>query len=353
MLNAANGGMLDKTFAFSNIANLVGGSSSDTFRFLSAGSLSGTVDGGGGTNKLDYSGNGGVAVIVNLQSHSAPDINGGAPGGFSNIQSLAGSTAATNLLIAANSYNNWSITGTYAGKVNTFSFTGIENLQGSSNVDVFKFSAAGKETSINGGGGGDWLDYSGFASAVAVDLLAGSATNVNGGLPGSISNIQNVHGGNAGNILHGNSQGNILIGGLGGGAITGGTGRSILIADKGSASITGGSSAGGDILIGDYTTFDTMTTAHEAALASILAEWQSADNYTDRFNDINKGTAYVPGSHLNGSNVLKWGTTVKDDPSPDAALTVNAASASGLDWFFVDTNDTAINLISGDHKDNT
>ena len=31
---------------------------------------------------------------------------------------------------------------------------------------------------------------------------------------------------------------------------------------------------------------------------------------------------------------------VNDDPLPDAALTVKAASASGLDWFFVDTNDT-------------
>ncbi len=192
--------------------------------------------------------------------------------------------------------------------------------------------------------------YSAFASAVAVNLLTGSATNVNLGLAGSVSNIQNVHGGNAGNTLTGDAQGNILIGGLGGGAITGGTGRSLLIADKGSAHITGGSSTGGDILIGDYTTYDTMTTAHELALASILAEWQSADSYATRFHDINTGT----GGGLNGANKLNWGTTVKDDATPDAAFTLTAApSASALDWFFLDSNDTKVNFETGEHVNNT
>jgi hypothetical protein len=347
------------SFHFSAIANLTGGTGTDTYKFTGASpSLAGTITDTSGVNKLDYSGYTGGPISVNLATMAASLVNGGGAGGFiGTLSSLAGSPNTGDTLTAANAYNLWSITGPNAGKVNSFAYTGIENLVGGSNVDVFKFSAAGTEASINGGGApagqGDWLDYSGFASAVAVNLVTGSATNINSGLAGSVTNIQNVHGGNALNTLTGDSQGNILIGGsAGGGTITGGTGSSLLIADKGGASVTGGS--GSDILIADYTTFDTMTMANELALMSILAEWQSADSYADRFGDINQGSAYVGGSHLNGNNRLAWGTTVKDNGLPDAAATVTAApSLSALDWFFVDTNDITVNFETGEHVDNT
>ena len=58
---------------------------------------------------------------------------------------------------------------------------------------------------------------------------------------------------------------------------------SILIGDKGADSVTGGS--GGDILIGDSTSFDTMTAANITALMGILAEWVSPDSYATRFAD--------------------------------------------------------------------
>src|SRR5262249_45759723 len=54
--------------AFSGFANLTGGSQADTFKFASGGSVAGKVDGGAGTNTLDYSGDGGVAATVNLAS---------------------------------------------------------------------------------------------------------------------------------------------------------------------------------------------------------------------------------------------------------------------------------------------
>jgi hypothetical protein len=92
-----------------------------------------------------------------------------------------------------------------------------------------------------------------------------------------------------------------------------------------------------------------MTSTHEKALMSILAEWQSADTYATRFHDINTGT----GGGLNGTNKLNWVTTVKDDAAPDAAFTLTAHTTSGLDWFFADTNDTEANFTSGDHVNNT
>ena len=61
----ANEGTLN-TLQFISIENLTGGSGDDLFRFLTGGSISGTIDGAGGINTLDYSSQ--VAgVAVNLQ----------------------------------------------------------------------------------------------------------------------------------------------------------------------------------------------------------------------------------------------------------------------------------------------
>jgi hypothetical protein len=344
-ISSANGGTAG-TESFGGFENLVGGSGNDTFKFVGAGSVSGTVNGGGGTgNKLDYTGLGGP-VAVNLQTGSASLLRGGAAGGFSSIQTVAGSKSAANTLVGPDATTTWTISNANAGKAGKVGFSRFENLQGGAGLDVFKFTGGGVITgSINGGGAplheGNWLDYSSWGSAVAVNLQTGTATRVGGG----VSNIQDVHGSNFGSTLTGNGQGNILIGGTGSDIITGGTGVSLLIGDMGADQVNGGS--GGDILIGDYTTYDSMTTAHEVALMGILAEWQSADSYATRFHDINTGT----GGGLNGTARLNFGTTVLDDGAAD---TVTAAvSGQPLDWFFQGVGDTLVNKEAGEHVNNT
>jgi hypothetical protein len=274
------------------------------------------------------------------------DFSGGA---FSVPVSFVGGTG-TNTLVGPDVASAWSVTGANAGKVGTVSFSKVANLVGGSGVDVFKFTAAGSLSGRLDGGAapvhqGNWLDYSGLASAVAVNLQTGSASKVAGGAAGQVAHIQNVHGGDGGSTLTGNSQGNILIGGLGADTIQGGSGRSLLIGGKGADHVTGGS--GGDILIGDYTTYDAMTTANQTALMGILAEWQSAHSYATRFHDINTGT----GGGLNGAKKLNWGTTVKDDVAADAVTA--AASAQALDWFFQGLGDQLFNLQPGEHVNNT
>jgi autotransporter-associated beta strand protein len=54
-LSGANAGTLDGQISFASIQNLTGGASSDAFHFQTGGSLSGQIDGGGGSNTLDYS----------------------------------------------------------------------------------------------------------------------------------------------------------------------------------------------------------------------------------------------------------------------------------------------------------
>jgi hypothetical protein len=234
----------------------------------------------------------------------------------------------------------------------------MANLTGGTGVDTFKISTGGSISgTINGGGApanqGDWLDYSSFSGPVTVNLATGAATNVNGGAAGGVTGIQDVHGGNGGNTLTGNSQGNILIGGTGTNTILGGSGRSLLIADRGASNITGGSGGsanGGDILIAGYTSYDTVSAANQAALMSILAEWQSSDSYATRFSDIDTGT----GGGLNGSNRLNYGTTVFDNAKVN---TLTAQPGTGvLDWFFGNfaTGHTTINNFeTGEHKNNT
>jgi hypothetical protein len=342
-VSAAGGGKAG-TYSFRGFTNLVGGSGNDTFKFSGSGSVPGTLDGGTGINKLDYSGDGGVSIAVNLATDSASRIDGAAAGGFQHIQSLAGSTSSSDTLTGPNATTLWTISGINAGKAGSFAFTGIEKLVGGTGLDTFKLgSASARVTSMDGGGApsaqGDWLDCSAFTATVSVtiDLNAGQVrwtvgtTNVTV----SLANIQNAVGGAGNDTLVGNSLGNILIGRAGNDTITGGTGRSVLIGDNGSDTITDGS--GSDILISGTTTYDKNKTA----LMEILAEWQRTDeNYTQRVADLKNGGG------LNGSYKLIWGSTVKDDGTQDV---LNGA-VGGLDWFFANLAQDTINNQNGNEQ---
>jgi Peptidase M10 serralysin C terminal len=304
---------------FAGFKNLRGGSQNDVFRFRPGSSLSGVVDGGGGSNALDYSFDGAVAATVNLQTHAATLVHGGAPGGFVHIQAVVGSTATSDRLIGLNVPTLWQITGSNAGMAGGVAFAGIKNVQGGTASDIFRFTPNGSLSGgLAGGGGGDWLDYSLFTTPVAVNLLTASASRVGSAATGKVSQIQNVVGGNGNDALVGNALGNILIGGSATNVVTGGSGRSILIGGAGTSTIKGGPAD--DILIAGTTSFD----ANHAALMSILAEWQRTDKtYAQRIADLRNGGG------LNGTTKLIWGATVQDDDGSDTLT-----GGPGLDWFF-------------------
>jgi Ca2+-binding RTX toxin-like protein len=98
------------------------------------------------------------------------------------------------------------------------------------------------------------------------------------------------------------------VGGAGADVLVGGNGRSVLIGGGGNDVITGGS--GDDILIGGTTNFD----ARDAALQSILLEWQRTDRaYLERVADLSNGGG------LNRGNKLIFGKTVHDDGGSDVS----------------------------------
>jgi hypothetical protein len=269
---------------------------------------------------------------------------------------FAGGSGGTNTLQGSNAVNNWSITKANGGTLTTtpttgtVSFSQVQDLVGGTGVDVFKFSVAGTVQSVNGGGGGDWLDYSTFPSTVGVSvnlsgaavngINAGSASNVNGGSASVVSNVMNVRGGAGNDTLIGGG-GNILVGGGGNDTLidtyagSAGSGRSLLIGGTGGDTLTAG--AGGDLLISGSTSYDTKN----AALAAILAEWQSGDDYNTRFNKLHTG--------ITGGYKLVWASTVKDDTSADMLN----GSLAGLDWFFANYpsgTDTINNLNNPAHE---
>jgi hypothetical protein len=85
-ITGANSGTLNGTVTFASVQNLSGGSASDAFKFQTGGSLAGRIDGGGGTNALDYSAFvGDVTVDLPLGLASA------VASGILNIQNVNGS----------------------------------------------------------------------------------------------------------------------------------------------------------------------------------------------------------------------------------------------------------------------
>ena len=108
------------------------GSASITYGGLS--SLS--VNGGHGADRY---------IIGGTSAGVATTINGG---------------AGINTLVGPDVASTWNITGANAGTVGNVTFAAVENLTGGTGVDAFVFSAGAKVTGkIDGGGGGDWLDY--------------------------------------------------------------------------------------------------------------------------------------------------------------------------------------------------
>jgi Ca2+-binding RTX toxin-like protein len=235
-------------------------------------------------------------------------------------------------------------------------------LRGGLGDDTFKLQPflSGTPLTIDGGGGGNTLDYSAYSTPVTVNLLTGQATD----LPGGVSHVQNVTGGSgddflvgdgADNVLVGNAGNDVLIGGDGNDVLLGGSGRDLLIGGLGADHLDGGT--GDDILIGGYTDFDTQISStgvvshnvNRTAIDAIMREWTRTDldslgalnSYKTRVDHLMSGVG-----GLNGTTVLQASgknAVVHDDDGASDVLT----GGDGYDWFFASKkNDTVTDSLS-------
>ncbi len=234
----------------------------------------------------------------------------------------------------AGSTTNWTISGANSGKVSGgILFSGMKNLEGGANEDVFAFGAAGGVSgTVDGGGGIDWLDYRAKLVPVAVNLTAHTASYTAGAF-----NIRNVLGSAAGsNSLVGSGLGGVLVGFGTGNTLVSGGGSNILVGGFGKSLILGG--AGNNLEVGGRTAYDNST----ADLDALYAEWSRPlpVTYAQRVADLRTGAGLAAGRHL----VLNQTVFVPSIPGglgPHFGYggggrgSILVGGAPGLNWFFV------------------
>src|SRR2546429_143368 len=101
-------GTLNGISSFQEVESLTGGSGNDTFQLSNGVAVSGIINGGTGSNTLDYAACS-TPVRVVLASGSATGLRHTSAGGFSNIQAFVGGSAS-DTLVGPNGSNIWNIT---------------------------------------------------------------------------------------------------------------------------------------------------------------------------------------------------------------------------------------------------
>lgn len=141
--------------------------------------------------------------------------------------------AGMDTLRGGNFTNDWVINSTGGGALNgKIFFSQIESLYGGDNSDRFIMQPFARMNGFLRGGASsnnDLIDYTTFHTGVNVDLLAGTATNVLGG----ISFIRHATGSEFDDTIHGNAEANNLKGNNGNDSIFGHLGDDWLFGGKG------------------------------------------------------------------------------------------------------------------------
>ncbi len=169
-LKGSNTGTVDGV-GFTGFANLTGGSGNDTFMFANGATVSGIINGGDGSNTLDYSAyTGGVTVnlgnaTAGLANYSATGVNGGLANGLANIDNVV-IGAGNNYLTAVGLISSVSFTATGNGNNILVGGSGTNTLTAIGSGNNILIGDQGTST-INGGSGYNLL----IGGYTAYDLL--------------------------------------------------------------------------------------------------------------------------------------------------------------------------------------
>jgi hypothetical protein len=175
-LKGSNAGTVDGA-SFTGFANLTGGSGNDTFQFAGGAKVSGVINGGGGSNTLDYSAyTGGVKVnlgnaTTDLANYSATGVNGGAANGIASIGTVIVG-AGNNYLTAVGATTSVTFTATGNGNNILVGGSGTSTLTASGSGNNILIGDQGAST-ITGGPGYNLLigGYTAY-DTVSADLVA-------------------------------------------------------------------------------------------------------------------------------------------------------------------------------------
>ncbi len=181
-VTAANGGSGNDTFNIGGNAalNLTGGAGDDAFNFTrDAAVLTGTIDGGTGTDTLSYAGTT-SPVAVTLTGTGSTGLKSNLASGltsFKGIDVLVGGQGTTDSLTGLNVASTWTLgsANTYSNGTATLSFSGFEAVNAGTAGDTFNIGGATDVASANGGVGDDTFNVNGDA---ALSVNGGAGSNV-------------------------------------------------------------------------------------------------------------------------------------------------------------------------------
>ncbi|NCO43671.1 MAG: hypothetical protein GW892_33810, partial [Armatimonadetes bacterium] len=199
---------------FAGIEALTGNANTDAFTFTDAGSITGSLNGAGGTNTLTGDDDGNAFVVTGANTGTLAATVGGT---WSNIASLTGGAGddtfaltggtlsgslagggGTDTLTADNVANTWNVNAAGGGTVTgiTGTFAGIENLTGGTGTDDFSFDNSGSVAgNVDGGGGAGANTLTGDADGNAFGITGANAGTLIGKVGGTWWNIGTLTGG--------------------------------------------------------------------------------------------------------------------------------------------------------------
>ncbi|MFO0902612.1 MAG: LamG-like jellyroll fold domain-containing protein [Pirellulales bacterium] len=298
---------------------LSGGANNDQFVFSDGKVLAGQAAGGGGSDQIDLSAYTTAATISLTANGASGGFNGAGPGSgtFTEIEQFVGGSASDTFRQDQNVATAWNISADDAGTVQVASpsarsatFSSFEKLVGASGAnDAFMFAdGTGLTGTLDARGGngvlaplsGDSLDYTAFTTGVSVNLTAGTASNIAGGIltDAGGSSIEHLYGTSLVDTLTGDADVN-QIRGFGGndtinakaGAddVDGGLGSDVIQVEAAEAEfdlIQGG--PGG---VGDATDYDLLINIGESdvTLNAFNAAYDVFANSIDEYNGAGYG----------------------------------------------------------------
>jgi Ca2+-binding RTX toxin-like protein len=240
---------------------LFGGAGDDTLKGNGGGDL---LDGGAGSDTVDYSGSKALEVQLNGAADAKVSIGGVVTDTLRNVENIIG-TAFDDRVIG-DSQDNTFIAG-----------AGDDFFMGGAGADFFE-----------GSGGIDTVSFEDKTQAVVITLNNNirATAYVGGVAEDTVSNVENVWGGQAGDILTGDSKANTFHGWGGNDKIYGGYGADTLYGDDGDDYLDGGDQE--DILIGGKGA-DTLIGGKHNDVFKFLAVSESLPSAMDRIMDFSLG----------------------------------------------------------------
>ena len=348
-----NAGAGDVDTLGDQIEHVIATSRNDT---IIGNSLNNDIDGGTGTDIIDYSGRAGTGGLI--VDFSTLDVDGFSVLTFGsiaeqdrlkNIENLTGTAQGDN--ITGDAGNNIYLG--LAGNDTIRGGGGDDTISGGDDDDML-FGDAGDDV-ISGGAGvdvidggtntaaGDTVDYSAESGVLDVDLGTGIVAQDGAGSSDTVSNIENVWGGSGTNTIRGNASDNVM---------TGGASTDNFYGSLGNDTFTGN---------GGTNTLDYS----ELPSGTVDVQWSGAA--TNTVNKSAGGTDSFTGVQtINGSlgtdtlTLLVAGLTVQSSGayfSPDGLATLigveNVEGSGGTDTIYAMNTGTIDNVIHGNGGNDT